>query len=162
MFTHNQPTLATEMGSFQEQITSTRNGSITSIQAVYVPADDMTDPAPATTFIHLDATTVLARSLAAKGIYPAVDVLDSTSKVSQRCHQRAALCLSLASPSAAMGSSRRPATQTRPVRQSHKSPKMNRKVRSKTRPKTGLKPPPRRRNPNETGKSTSEGTPKKR
>ena len=74
-----QPTLATEMGSFQERITSTRNGSITSIQAVYVPADDMTDPAPATTFIHLDATTVLARSLAAKGIYPAVDVLDSTS-----------------------------------------------------------------------------------
>jgi len=66
-----QPTLATEMGAFQERITSTRNGSITSIQAVYVPADDMTDPAPATTFNHLDATTVLARSLAAKGIYPA-------------------------------------------------------------------------------------------
>jgi len=78
-----QPTLATEMGSFQERITSTRNGSITSIQAVYVPADDMTDPAPATTFIHLDATTVLARSLAAKGIYPAVDVLDSTSTMLQ-------------------------------------------------------------------------------
>ena len=71
------------MGSFQERITSTRNGSITSIQAVYVPADDMTDPAPATTFIHLDATTVLARSLAAKGIYPAVDVLDSTSTMLQ-------------------------------------------------------------------------------
>ncbi len=78
-----QPTLATEMGSFQERITSTRNGSITSIQAVYVPADDMTDPAPATTFIHLDATTVLSRSLAAKGIYPAVDVLDSTSTMLQ-------------------------------------------------------------------------------
>jgi F-type H+/Na+-transporting ATPase subunit beta len=78
-----QPTLATEMGSFQERITSTRNGSITSIQAVYVPADDMTDPAPATTFIHLDATTVLARSLAAKGIYPTVDVLDSTSTMLQ-------------------------------------------------------------------------------
>ena len=76
-------TLATEMGSFQERITSTRNGSITSIQAVYVPADDMTDPAPATTFIHLDATTVLSRSLAAKGIYPAVDVLDSTSTMLQ-------------------------------------------------------------------------------
>ena len=78
-----QPTLATEMGAFQERITSTRNGSITSIQAVYVPADDMTDPAPATTFIHLDATTVLARSLAAKGIYPAVDVLESTSTMLQ-------------------------------------------------------------------------------
>ena len=71
------------MGAFQERITSTRNGSITSIQAVYVPADDMTDPAPATTFIHLDATTVLARSLAAKGIYPAVDVLESTSTMLQ-------------------------------------------------------------------------------
>ena len=78
-----QPTLATEMGSFQERITSTTNGSITSIQAVYVPADDMTDPAPATTFIHLDATTVLARTLAAKGIYPAVDVLESTSTMLQ-------------------------------------------------------------------------------
>jgi F-type H+-transporting ATPase subunit beta len=77
-----QPTLATEMSSFQERITSTKNGSITSIQAVYVPADDMTDPAPATTFIHL-ATTILARSLAAKGIYPAVDVLDSTSTMLQ-------------------------------------------------------------------------------
>lgn len=78
-----QPTLATEMGSFQERITSTRNGSITSIQMGYVSADDVTDPAPATTFIHLDATTVLARSLAAKGIYPAVDVLDSTSTMLQ-------------------------------------------------------------------------------
>ncbi len=78
-----QPTLATEMGAFQERITSTRNGSITSIQAVYVPADDMTDPAPATTFNHLDATTVLARSLAAKGIYPAVYVLESTSTMLQ-------------------------------------------------------------------------------
>nr|YP_009673838.1 ATP synthase CF1 beta subunit [Cuscuta bonafortunae]QDF46543.1 ATP synthase CF1 beta subunit [Cuscuta bonafortunae] len=74
-----QPTLSTEMGSLQERITSTKDGSITSIQAVYVPADDLTDPAPATTFAHLDATTVLSRSLAAKGIYPAVDPLDSTS-----------------------------------------------------------------------------------
>jgi F-type H+-transporting ATPase subunit beta len=74
-----QPTLATEIGSFQERITSTRDGSITSIQAVYVPADDLTDPAPATTFAHLDATTVLSRNLASKGIYPAVDPLDSTS-----------------------------------------------------------------------------------
>merc|ERR1712228_32862 len=71
-----QPTLATEMGSFQERIASTLDGSITSIQAVYVPADDLTDPAPATTFAHLDATTVLSRGLAAKGIYPAVDPLD--------------------------------------------------------------------------------------
>jgi F-type H+-transporting ATPase subunit beta len=73
-----QPTLATEMGALQERITSTTQGSITSIQAVYVPADDLTDPAPATTFAHLDATTVLSRNLAAKGIYPAVDPLDST------------------------------------------------------------------------------------
>jgi F-type H+/Na+-transporting ATPase subunit beta len=72
-----QPTLATEMGALQERITSTTQGSITSIQAVYVPADDLTDPAPATTFAHLDATTVLSRNLAAKGIYPAVDPLDS-------------------------------------------------------------------------------------
>ncbi|KAJ4974851.1 hypothetical protein NE237_008025 [Protea cynaroides] len=72
-----QPTLSTEMGSLQERITSTKEGSITSIQAVYVPADDLTDPAPATTFAHLDATTVLSRGLAAKGIYPAVDPLDS-------------------------------------------------------------------------------------
>jgi len=75
-----QPTLATEMGALQERITSTTQGSITSIQAVYVPADDLTDPAPATTFAHLDATTVLSRNLAAKGIYPAVDPLDSTSR----------------------------------------------------------------------------------
>ncbi|KAL9991810.1 putative H(+)-transporting two-sector ATPase [Helianthus debilis subsp. tardiflorus] len=74
-----QPTLSTEMGSLQERITSTKEGSITSIQAVYVPADDLTDPAPATTFAHLDATTVLSRGLAAKGIYPAVDPLDSTN-----------------------------------------------------------------------------------
>merc|ERR1711934_315439 len=79
-----QPTLATEIGSFQERITSTRDGSITSIQAVYVPADDLTDPAPATTFAHLDATTVLSRGLASKGIYPAVDPLDSTSTMLQR------------------------------------------------------------------------------
>ncbi|MEB3275152.1 MAG: F0F1 ATP synthase subunit beta [Prochlorothrix sp.] len=78
-----QPTLATEMGALQERITSTTEGSITSIQAVYVPADDLTDPAPATTFAHLDATTVLSRGLASKGIYPAVDPLDSTSTMLQ-------------------------------------------------------------------------------
>ena len=76
-----QPTLATEMGALQERITSTRNGSITTVQAVYVPADDLTDPAPATTFAHLDATTVLSRSIASLGIYPAVDPLDSTSRI---------------------------------------------------------------------------------
>ncbi|MGL5125104.1 MAG: F0F1 ATP synthase subunit beta [Fusobacteriaceae bacterium] len=75
-----QPNLATEMGKLQERITSTKNGSITSVQAVYVPADDLTDPAPATTFAHLDATTVLSRRIASLGIYPAVDPLDSTSK----------------------------------------------------------------------------------
>jgi len=78
-----QPTLATEMGGLQERITTTTQGSITSIQAVYVPADDLTDPAPATTFAHLDATTVLSRGLASKGIYPAVDPLDSTSTMLQ-------------------------------------------------------------------------------
>ncbi|CAH1431649.1 unnamed protein product [Lactuca virosa] len=78
-----QPTLSTEMGSLQERITSTKEGSITSIQAVYVPANDLTDPAPATTFAHLDATTVLSRGLASKGIYPAVDPLDSTSTMLQ-------------------------------------------------------------------------------
>lgn len=76
-----QPTLQTEMGALQERITSTKNGSITSVQAVYVPADDLTDPAPATTFAHLDATTVLERSIAALGIYPAVDPLASTSRI---------------------------------------------------------------------------------
>ena len=76
-----QPTLATEMGALQERITSTRKGSITSVQAVYVPADDLTDPAPATTFTHLDATTVLSREIASQGIYPAVDPLDSTSRI---------------------------------------------------------------------------------
>jgi len=76
-----QPTVATEMGLMQERITSTRRGSITSVQAVYVPADDLTDPAPATTFAHLDATTVLSRKIAALGIYPAVDPLDSTSRI---------------------------------------------------------------------------------
>ncbi len=76
-----QPTLATEMGIMQERITSTRNGSITSVQAVYVPADDLTDPAPATTFAHLDATTVLSRKISELGIYPAVDPLDSTSRI---------------------------------------------------------------------------------
>ncbi|CAN6447287.1 unnamed protein product [Victoria cruziana] len=78
-----QPTLSTEMGSLQERFTSTKEGSITSIQAVYVPTDDLTDPAPATTFAHLDATTILSRRLAAKGIYPAVDPLDSTSTMLQ-------------------------------------------------------------------------------
>ena len=76
-----QPTLATEMGNLQERITSTRKGSITSVQAVYVPADDLTDPAPATTFSHLDATTVLSREISSQGIYPAVDPLDSTSRI---------------------------------------------------------------------------------
>ena len=76
-----QPTLATEMGALQERITSTKKGSITSIQAVYVPADDLTDPAPATTFAHLDATTVLSRSIASQGIYPAVDPLESSSRI---------------------------------------------------------------------------------
>ena len=76
-----QPTLATEMGELQERITSTKEGSITSVQAVYVPADDLTDPAPATTFTHLDATTVLSRDIASQGIYPAVDPLDSTSRI---------------------------------------------------------------------------------
>jgi len=92
-----QPTLATEMGAMQERITSTKNGSITSVQAVYVPADDLTDPAPATTFAHLDATTVLSRKISELGIYPAVDPLDSTSRILQpeivgeehyRCAQR--------------------------------------------------------------------------
>ena len=76
-----QPTLATEMGMLQERITSTKQGSITSVQAIYVPADDLTDPAPATAFAHLDATTVLSRQLASLGIYPAVDPLDSTSTI---------------------------------------------------------------------------------
>ena len=76
-----QPTLASEMGALQERITSTKAGSITSVQAVYVPADDLTDPAPATTFAHLDATTVLSRKIAEQGLYPAVDPLDSTSRI---------------------------------------------------------------------------------
>ena len=76
-----QPTLATDMGALQERITTTHKGSITSVQAIYVPADDLTDPAPATSFAHLDATTVLDRDIAAKGIYPAVDPLDSTSRM---------------------------------------------------------------------------------
>jgi F-type H+-transporting ATPase subunit beta len=76
-----QPTLGTEMGELQERITSTRKGSITSVQAIYVPADDLTDPAPATTFAHLDATTVLSRQIAELGLYPAVDPLDSTSRI---------------------------------------------------------------------------------
>src|SRR5213075_2142869 len=76
-----QPTLATDLGTLEERITSTKKGSITSVQAIYVPADDLTDPAPATSFAHLDATTVLSRDIAAKGIYPAVDPLDSTSRM---------------------------------------------------------------------------------
>ena len=76
-----QPTLQTEMGALQERITSTKNGSITSVQAVYVPADDLTDPAPATTFAHLDATTVLSRSIVELGIYAAVDPLESSSRI---------------------------------------------------------------------------------
>lgn len=76
-----QPTLATEMGDLQERIASTRNGSVTSVQAVYVPADDLTDPAPATTFAHLDATTVLSRKIVEQGIYPAVDPLESSSRI---------------------------------------------------------------------------------
>ena len=76
-----QPTLANELGALQERITSTKEGSITSVQAVYVPADDLTDPAPATTFAHLDATTVLSRAISSLGIYPAVDPLDSTSRI---------------------------------------------------------------------------------
>lgn len=76
-----QPTLATEMGDLQERITSTKHGSVTSVQAVYVPADDLTDPAPATTFAHLDATTVLSRKIVEQGIYPAVDPLESTSRI---------------------------------------------------------------------------------
>ena len=76
-----QPTLATEMGELQERITSTNKGSITSVQAIYVPADDLTDPAPATSFAHLDATTVLSRAISELGIYPAVDPLDSTSRI---------------------------------------------------------------------------------
>jgi F-type H+/Na+-transporting ATPase subunit beta len=78
-----QPTLATEMGQLQERITSTKRGSITSVQAIYVPADDLTDPAPANTFAHLDATTTLSRAISEKGIYPAVDPLDSTSRILQ-------------------------------------------------------------------------------
>ena len=76
-----QPTLATDMGALQERITTTKKGSITSVQAIYVPADDLTDPAPATSFAHLDATTVLSRAISEKGIYPAVDPLDSTSRM---------------------------------------------------------------------------------
>ena len=86
-----QPTLATDMGALQERITSTNKGSITSVQAIYVPADDLTDPAPATSFAHLDATTVLNRAIAELGIYPAVDPLDSTAACSTRDRRRGAL-----------------------------------------------------------------------
>ena len=82
-----QPTLATEMGQLQERITSTRTGSVTSVQAIYVPADDLTDPAPANTFAHLDATTVLSRAIVEQGIYPAVDPLDSTSRALAAGHR---------------------------------------------------------------------------
>ena len=82
-----QPTLATEMGQLQERITSTRTGSVTSVQAIYVPADDLTDPAPANTFAHLDSTTVLSRAIVEKGIYPAVDPLDSTSRALAAGHR---------------------------------------------------------------------------
>jgi F-type H+/Na+-transporting ATPase subunit beta len=85
-----QPTLATEMGELQERITSTRDGSITSVQAIYVPADDLTDPAPATAFAHLDATVVLSRAISELGIYPAVDPLDSTSRILDRAVPRRA------------------------------------------------------------------------
>src|SRR3954454_5020343 len=81
-----QPTLETEMGHLQERITSTRSGSVTSVQAIYVPADDLTDPAPASVFAHLNATTVLSRSISEKGIYPAVDPLDSTSTILKADH----------------------------------------------------------------------------
>ena len=82
-----QPTLANEVGALQERITSTKNGSITSVQAVYVPADDLTDPAPATTFAHLDATTVLSRAISEQGIYPAVDPLESSISYLRARHQ---------------------------------------------------------------------------
>ena len=93
-----QPTLATDMGALQERITSTNKGSITSVQAIYVPADDLTDPAPATSFAHLDATTVLSRAISELGIYPAVDPLDSTSRVLDR---RAPSARSITTPPAA-------------------------------------------------------------
>ena len=93
-----QPTLATDMGALQERITSTNKGSITSVQAIYVPADDLTDPAPATSFAHLDATTVLSRAISELGIYPAVDPLDSTSRVLDR---RASSARSITTPPAA-------------------------------------------------------------
>ena len=86
-----QPTLATEMGELQERIASTKNGSVTSVQAVYVPADDLTDPAPATTFAHLDATTVLSRKIVEQGIYPAVDPLESSSVSLSRYRRRRTL-----------------------------------------------------------------------
>jgi len=93
-----QPTLATEMGELQERIASTKNGSVTSVQAVYVPADDLTDPAPATTFAHLDATTVLSRKIVEQGIYPAVDPLESSSRILEvdvvgEQHYNTAICV---------------------------------------------------------------------
>ena len=90
-----QPTLATEMGELQERIASTKNGSVTSVQAVYVPADDLTDPAPATTFAHLDATTVLSRKIVEQGIYPAVDPLESSSRILEESVFRISIHLSI-------------------------------------------------------------------
>ena len=90
-----QPTLATEMGLMQERITSTKNGSITSVQAVYVPADDLTDPAPATTFAHLDSTIVLSRALTELGLYPAVDPLASFSRIEEKVNQQEARAAAL-------------------------------------------------------------------
>ena len=125
-----QPTLAEEMGRLQERITSTKVGSITSIQAVYVPADDLTDPSPATTFAHLDSTVVLSRDIASLGIYPAVDPLDSTSRqldpnvvgeehynVARRCRARCSATRSCAtsSPSSAWTSSRRKTSSPSPA-----------------------------------------------
>ena len=134
-----QPTLATEMGSLQERITSTTRGSVTSVQAIYVPADDLTDPAPATTFAHLDATTVLSRSIAELGIYPAVDPLDSTSRIldpavigrstmrpparCSRCWRNTASCRTSSRCSAWTSSARRTARpSTAPAASSASSP----------------------------------------
>jgi F-type H+-transporting ATPase subunit beta len=109
-----QPTLATEMGALQERITTTNKGSITSVQAIYVPADDLTDPAPATAFAHLDATTVLSRALTEIGIYPAVDPLDSTSTI---LSPRSSAPSTTPSPAA----SSRPCRSTRSCRTSSRS-----------------------------------------
>ena len=117
-----QPTLATEMGELQERITSTKKGSITSVQAIYVPADDLTDPAPATTFAHLDATTVLSRQIAELGIYPAVDPLASTSRILDPQHRRRG-----ALPGGPRGAADPPALQGPPGH--HRDPRHGRAVR---------------------------------